>query len=278
MSIAIVTDSTADIPPALLEEYNIFVMPNIIVIDGQEVEDNGDFSREEFYQRLPSMKNLPTTATASPGSYQSLYETVFRKGFSQIISIHASSLLSGIYNAAMTGTQAFNGQIHVIDSQQVTMGLGFQVLAAAEAVRRGLSLEKVLEHITDVRRRIKLIAMIDTMDYMRRSGRVSWATAGIGTLLQIKPFVEIKDGVVRRLGETRTRRKGIERLIEMIKKLGPLDRLAILHTNAEADARNILERLEAERTGTSPVVVNITTIIGTHVGPNGLGVAAVTQW
>ncbi len=278
MSIAIITDSTADIPVPLLEKYDIQVMPNIIVIEGQEVEDGAHFSREEFYERLPAMKSFPTTATASAGSYHKLYESLFQKGIGQIISIHASSLLSGIVNAATTGAQAFGKRVHIIDSQQVSMGLGFQVLAAAEAAQHGWPIERILGHIEDVRRRAKLIAMIDTLEYIHRSGRVSWARARLGTLLSIKPFVEVKEGIVHNLGEVRTRRKGIERLIEMIQSLGPLERLAILHTNAEADARHILASLEAKVTGIPPLIVNITTIVGAHVGPNGLGVAAVTQW
>ncbi len=166
----------------------------------------------------------------------------------------------------------------VVDSCQVSMGLGFQVLAAAEAIRRELSPERVLEHIEDVRRRVKLIAMIDTLEYIRRSGRVSWARASLGALLNIKPFVELRDGIVHSLGEARTRRKGVERLVSMVRNFGPLERLAILHTNAEEDARFLLERLEARVTRMPPLIVNITTIIGAHVGPNGLGVVAVTQW
>jgi DegV family protein with EDD domain len=278
MSIAIVTDSTADIPTYLLREYEIHVMPNIIIIEGQEVEDGEQFSREEFYKRLPGMKSFPTTATASAGSYQKLYEKLFHNGCNQIISIHASSLLSGIFNAATTGAQAFGQRVHIIDSHQVSMGLGFQVLAAAEAVRQDWPIERILKHVEDVRRRAKVIAMIDTLEYIRRSGRVSWTRARLGNLLNIKPFVEVKEGVVRNLGEARTRRKGIERLIKMIQDLGPLERMAILHTNAEEDARHILSFFETKMAGIQPLIVNITTIVGTHVGPNGLGVAAVTQW
>ena len=278
MSIAIVTDSTADIPPEYLAEYNIHVMPNIIVIEGQEVEDGESFSRQAFYEKLPFMKSFPTTSTASSGSYQKLYESLLQKGYNQIISLHASSLLSGIFNAARTGAQAFEKYVHVIDSHQVSLGLGFQVLAAAQAVQRGWPVESILNHIENVRRRVRLIAMFDTLEYVRRSGRVSWAKAGLGTILRIKPFVEVKEGIVRSLGEVRTRRKGIERLVTMIRNLGNLEYLAVLHTNAEVDASQVLEALKAKVTGMSPMIVNVTTIIGAHVGPNGLGVAAVTQW
>jgi DegV family protein with EDD domain len=278
MSIAIATDSTADIPAGLAEQLDIHVMPNIIVIDGKGVEDGPEFSREEFYERMPAMKLFPSTATASSGSYHKLYQTLFQKGYKRVLSLHASSLLSGIFNAAKTGAQEFSDRVHVIDSQQVSLGLGFQVLAAAEAVRNGWPIERILEHVQDVRRRVKLIAMIDTLEYLRRSGRVSWARAGLGTLLRIKPFVEVIEGSVRSLGEARTRSKGIDRLVQMALALGPLERLAILHTNAEADARSVLDCLESRVTGIQPMIVNITTIIGAHVGPNGLGVVAVTQW
>ena len=199
---------------------------------------------------------------------------MFKQGATQILSIHASSLLSGIYNAASLAAQAFDQRVRVIDGEQITLGLGFQVLAAAEAVTRGLGVEEIITTILDVRRRVRVIAMLDTLEYVRRSGRVSWTKARLGNLLRIKPFVEVRGGRVFSLGEARTRRKGIERLREMLRDLGPLDCLAVLHTNAEPDAQAFLASLED--VPDHPFIVNVTTIIGTHVGPNGLGFAVVT--
>jgi len=275
MSIAIVTDSTSDIPQYLVEQYHIEIVPNVMVIDGQSLVDGEGITREEFYRRLPEMKNPPTTATSSSGVYQKLYERLFQQGASHILSIHASSLLSGIYNAASIAAQAFNQKISVIDGEQLTLGLGFQVLAAAEAVADGLRLEEIIEIIGDVRRRVKVIAMLDTLEYVRRSGRVSWARARLGNLLRIKPFIEVNGGRVLSLGEARTRRKGIERLSKMLRELEPLDRLAVLHTNAEEDARAFLASFS--EVPSQPLIVNVNTIIGTHVGPNGLGFAVVTR-
>jgi DegV family protein with EDD domain len=164
----------------------------------------------------------------------------------------------------------------VIDSQQVSLGLGFQVLAAAEAARRGLGIDSITEQINNIRRRLRLIAMLDTLDYVRRSGRVSWARASLGSFLNLKPFIEVKDGKVYRVGEARTRNKGIARLVEMLGSLGPLDQLAILHTNAESDATQLLESMRPQ-VATHPLLVNVTTVIGTHVGPNGLGFVSVTR-
>lgn len=274
--VAIVTDSTCDIPVELAKQRNIHIIPNIVVIDGQELEDRKDISRKEFYERLPDMKQPPTTATASSGAYQEIYKKLINQGYEHVISIHASSQLSGIFNAASTASQEFGANVRVIDSQNVTMGLGFQVLSAAEVASRGGSPEKILDFLENIRPRARVVAMLDTLEYLRRSGRVSWARARLGNLLRIKPFVEVKSGGVVSLGETRTRRKGIERLHQFLSMQGEVEQLAILHTNAEQDARQFIADLNFNL-ATDPLIVNVTTVIGTHVGPNGLGFAAVVH-
>jgi DegV family protein with EDD domain len=274
MDISIVTDSTADIPAELVENYHIQIIPNLIMIEGASLRDGLDISRQEFYDRLPWLDPPPTTATASTGAYTETYESLFRQGARYILSIHPSAKLSGILNAASGAAQSFEEKVHVLDSGQLSLGLGFQVLAAAEAVRQGASLENVLHLLKEMRQRVRLIAMLDTLEYVRRSGRVSWARARLGNLLQFKPFIELKDGSVFSLGETRTRSKGCQRLREFLFRLGSLERLAILHTNAEPDARQFLADLQLNLPF-PPLVVNVTTAIGNHVGPNGLGFAAV---
>ncbi|MCK5429330.1 MAG: DegV family protein [Anaerolineales bacterium] len=272
---AIVTDSTADIPKELATQYQIHIVPNIVVIDGQSLEDGKDLSRREFYDNLPLMKTNPTTSTSSPGVYQQLYGDILKRGADQIVSIHASSQLSGIFNAASLGAQAFGDQVKVIDSENLSLGLGFQVLAAAQAALTQ-PLDGILSVVKDVRSRARLVAMLDTLEYVHRSGRVSWARAQIGALLRIKPFLEIKDGVVLSIGKARTRKNGIQRLRKMLLDLGPLEQLAILHSNAEADARELLTDM-TPRVPTRPLLVYVTTVIGTHVGPNGLGFVAIVN-
>ena len=273
--IAIVTDSTADIPDEIIKKYQIHVVPNYIIVDGKSLKDGEDISRQVFYEMLPGMNPLPTTAAASSGEYEQLYAILLQRGARHILSIHCSSILSGIYNAARVAAQTFGERVHVIDSQFVSLGLGFQAIAAAEAALTQ-PVESVLSLLVEVRKRARVIAMLDTLEYVRRSGRVSWARARLGSLLHIKAFVEVKDGTVFSLGEARTRQKGIDRLKELIHKLGPLERLALLHTNAESDARKILSDLNPQLP-TEPLLVNVTTVIGAHVGPNGLGVAAVVK-
>jgi DegV family protein with EDD domain len=245
-------------------------------MQGKSIEDGVGISRREFYEKLPQMHPLPTTSTASSGTYQSLYEQLFKQGIEKIISIHASSLFSGIFNAASIAANTFGDRIDVIDSQNVSLGLGFQVLDAANAVQEGKTPESILSSIDNVRQRVRLIAMLDTLEYVHRSGRVSWARARVGSLLRIKPFIEIIEGEAKRAGDARTRRKGIAKLRELVLSLGPLERLGIMHSNAEIDAQQFLTSLDTD-TPYEPLVVNATTVIGTHVGPNGLAFCAVTK-
>ncbi len=276
MKIAIVTDSTADIPVEIVKRNNIHVVPNRVIIDGKDYADGIDITRQEFYERLPLMESPPTTATASSGTYQILFAKLFDQGIQHIISIHVSKYFSGVFNAASTGAQSFSDRIHVIDSQQVTLGLGYQVIAAAEAAMRGSSLEAVLECINNVRRRVRVIAMLDTLEYLHKSGRVSWARARIGNLLRVKPFIDVIGGHAKRIGDVRTRRRGIERLLRLLNDLGELEQLSVLHTNAEADAYHFLQEYEGKLV-TESMVIFVTTAIGTHVGPNGLGFVAVQK-
>lgn len=276
MPTAIVTDSTADIPLKIAQELNIHIVPNILILDGKEYADGIDISRHEFYERLPYLQIPPTTATASSGTYNRLFEELIRLGFNQIISIHVSKRFSGVFNAVSVAAQPFGGRIHVVDSQQVTLGLGFQVCDAAEAAQSDAPLEVILNRIEGVRSRVHVFAMLDTLEFLHRSGRVSWARARIGNLLRVKPFIEVKDGQAKRIADVRTRRKGFERLLSLLKNLGPLEKLALLHSNAENEAEKLLEAYNT-KLPSNPFIINVTTTIGTHVGPNGLGFAAVVK-
>jgi DegV family protein with EDD domain len=276
MQTAIVTDSTADVPAALAKKLNIHVVPAILMLGEQSFEDGKGLTRQEFYERLPEMNPLPTTGTPSVGVFESVYQNLFDQGIKQIISIHVASKLSGIYNTAKLAAKNFDSQVQIIDSESLSMGIGFQVITAAEAASANLPLEKIFEIIETTRQNTRLIAMLNTLEYVHRSGRVGWARARIGSLLRIKPFVEVKAGQVINMGQARTRKKGIAHLKNLLQRQGPLERLAILHTNAEEDAIAFLNDLSGEIPADS-FIVNVTTIIGTHVGPKGLGFTAVLK-
>ena len=276
MRIALVTDSTCDIPRELVAAHQIHVVPNILIIDGNSIEDDENYSRRDFYLQLPEMASFPTTSTASIGTYQALYEKILGSGYDQVLSIHCSKELSGIFNAASTAANEFPGKVVIVDSRQLSLGLGFQVLEAAEAISNGMPLDSILDHLNSVRDRVRLVAMLDTLEYVRRSGRISWARARIGAMLNLKPFLEVVDGYVLSMGQVRTRSKGIRRLSGLMRSRTDMKRLAVLHSNAEREARSILDEL-APDLPTEPMVVNVTTAIGAHVGPRGLGFAALYQ-
>ncbi len=276
MTVAIVTDSTADLPPDLCARYRIHVVPTVLIIDGREYPDEpGGLSRREFFARLPGMNPPPTTAAPSSGAFERLYRRLLESGHERVLSIHLAASLSGVYQAARLAARSVNqAAVTVVDSGQITLGLGFQALDAARAALEGLPLERLLARLRSVQARIRLLAMLDTLEYVRRSGRVSWARAALGALLDIKPFLAVQAGRVLRAGQARTRRKGLLRLSARLNALGPLEYLALLHSNAEEDARALQAgfRHPVEH---PPLVVNITPVLGTHVGPRGVGFVAV---
>lgn len=274
MKIGIVTDSTADIPPEFQTELGIEVIPAILNIGQNSYTDGEGISRQEFYERLPGFKILPTTSAPSVGSFQERYEKLLSSGVDKILSIHPPLNLSGILNSARLAADSFVNKIKLIDSGQVSLGLGFQVLAVAEDSTRGAGLEELIKKIESIKRRVRLMALLDTLEYLRRSGRVSWAGAKVGEFLNIKPMVELRHGLVQRIGQVRTRAQGAQRLFENLIGWGPLERLAILHTNAESRAKDFLQKIHQE-VHNPVMIVNVTSVIGTHVGPDGLGFVAI---
>lgn len=274
MNIAFVTDSTADIPAETRALHGIEVVPAVVNMDGKSYQDGVDLSREEFYNLLPKLALPPTTSAPSVGAFQERYEKLFKSGASNVVSIHPPNGLSGIFNAARLAAESFGERVKVLDSGQVSLGMGLQVIMAAEVAEQGAILDEVLSLVESIRHRVRLAALLETMEYIRRSGRVSWAKAILGNLFRIQPLIELRYGIVERLGQARTRLQGVERLTETLNSWGPLERLAVLHTNAESAARQLLEDVKSKVT-VPPLVVNVTTAIGTHVGPNGLGFTAV---
>ena len=278
MKLGIVTDSTSDLPVDLTQPFGIEVVPTILIIEGKQYADGAGISRNEFYARLPDMKIFPTTAAPSIGEFSARYQKLFDAGCDHILSIHAASQLTAISSVATQAAQDFPDRVTVVDSESLSLGLGFQVLAAAESAASDSSIEAALASLTDTRRRLHVSAALDTMDFLRRSGRVPAAITILGGALSIKPMVELTDGQLKPIGAVRTTSQADERMAGFLKSGFPLERLAILHTGTETRARNFLSRLMDESRMSLPrdiLIVNVTTVIGAHVGPNGLGFASV---
>ena len=283
MKLGIVTDSTSDLPQYLVEEHGVEVVPAILILEGQEYRDGEGLSREEFYKRLPGFKTPPTTAAPSIGEFATRYQRLFENGCDRIISIHAAGPLTSMVGTAQQAAKEFDERVTVVDSLSLSLGLGFQVLAAAEAAEQGA--ESALAAIESTRRRLHLFAALDTLEYVRRSGRVPAAIKILGSLLSIKPIIELTEGQVKAISAVRTTNQANERMLSFMRQGGkgqppgrPYERLAILHAGAEKRAHTFLSELMMEMNQALPrniLLVNVTTVIGTHVGPNALGFAAV---
>jgi DegV family protein with EDD domain len=273
MPIALVTDSNCDLPAELIERHGIRVVSSILNIGGQSYRDGVDISRAEFYARLPSLNPSPTTAAPASGVFEELYRAC---GQTDIISIHIASKLSGFFNAARLGAEASGARVTLIDSEQLSMGFGWQVLAAAEAIAAGKSVAEVVDAITRTRQRVKAYAALNTLEHLRRSGRANALVAVLGDFLQIKPLVELVGGEVKLMGRQRTFSKIIEKLIETVQALGPLERLAVMHAANPPEAHALAEHL-APQCAQTPLVLELAAVIGTHLGPGTVGVAVVNQ-
>ena len=276
MKIGLVTDSTCDLPHYLIEEHGLEVIPSILVLDGKEYADGTGLSREDFYKRLPSLQTQPTTAAPSMGEFSTRYDSLLKRGCDHILSIHAAGALTSILNIARQAANEFPGKITTIDSTSLSLGLGFQVLAAAEAAELGLQAAR--DAIQSTFKRVRVHAALDTLENLRRSGRVPGIVTRLGSLLNIKPVIELIHGEVKPIATVRTTKQANERMLDLLLQMGPLERLAIMHTGAETRAREFLDAMMQTASQSVPrdiLMVNVTPVIGTHVGPNGLGFAAV---
>jgi DegV family protein with EDD domain len=272
--VRIVTDSTSDVPEALIERLGIVVVPAYVQMAERSFKDREEISRTDFYRRLPDLPQIPTTA--APPAYE--FATAFRSLVGQadeVIAILVSSNLSGMRNSAYVGRQEVAElPIHLVDSGQVTMGLGWQVILAAEAAAAGKGAPEILRLLEALQPRIRILAMLDTLEYLHRSGRVAWAQATAARFLRIKPLIEVHQGQVLMLGRVRTRSRAVERLIELTAELGPVERLAVVHTEAP-DVDVFRERLATQFSLPQILISEVGPIVGAHVGTRALGIAAV---
>lgn len=273
--VKIVTDSTADIPEGLAAELGITIVPCNVHFGLETYRDGIDLSKEEFYAKLKTSSALPTTSAPAVGLFEATYRELVNET-DQILSIHLASTLSAIYNSACLGAEAVSDvEITLIDSGQVSMGLGWLVVSAARAAQQGQSLAQIVTLVENMMPRVRVFAALDTLEYLQKGGRVGKAVAVLGALFNIKPLIEVRDSTVLPLERVRTRRRSVQRLIELTTELGPLAELAVLHSNAPQEAQRLAEELSFLHPLERILIAEVGVIIGTHVGPNALGVAGM---
>jgi DegV family protein with EDD domain len=277
MTIRIVTDSTCDLPPEIVRKHGIGVVPLYIHAGGRDYQDGVDLSRSEFYKRLPSFHPAATTAVPSPEVFRRVYEQMADAGATEVLSIHISVKLSAMAEIAREAAKLTAAiPVTVFDSRQLSLGMGFQVQAAAEAAAAGRTIPEILALLEKQIARTHVFAALDTLDFMRRSGRMHFALATIGTILQIKPLLKMYDGEPT-AERVRTRSGAVKRLIELLLESGPYERAAILHSAAADRARELLEEIRNLLPSGEVWMEEINPVIGTHIGPGVIGFACISK-
>ncbi|MCS7056498.1 MAG: DegV family protein, partial [Thermoflexales bacterium] len=273
--VKVVTDSTCDVPADTVARLGITVLPMIVEVDGVTHRDGVTLTRQHFYDSLPSYATFPKTAAASPELFADAYRAARADGADAVVSVHIARTVSGVCNAAELAASDVAGEgisVRVVDSGSMTMGLGWLVITAAEMAQQGASLDEIVAALEAMKQRIRILAMADTLKYLRKSGRVSLLTAGIGELLQIKLLVELKQGTVTPLDRVRTRRRGVERLLEEVRKTPGRPRcFSIVYTGGEqtGDIELVRRELQPIAPIEPPDPVLVTPVIGAHFGPLG---------
>lgn len=277
MSIKVVTDSTCDLPASLVKEYDISVIPCFINMGGKSYLDGVELSREAFYARLPDYDPPPTTSAPGIGTFVEKYRQLIAGGADAIISVHLSGKLSNVVNVArLAGERISDVPIHVIDSGQLTIGTGLLVLAAAQAAAAGDNVETILATISEKAKRIYTVAALDTLEYLRRSGRLSRFQALMGTVMRIKPLLTVYGGTIN-MERVRTRKKAIAWLLERLDALRPVEQLVLLHTHATREIEALWQQIQPRFPELPrPWFLDVTTAIGAHLGPAGVGFTCVT--
>ena len=277
--VAVVTDSASDMDPRRAASLGIAIVPLIVNFGSDTYSAGVDLSTDDFWKRMTAPDApFPTTAACSPGDFQIAYQRAFDEGAEGIVSIHVAGTLSGTIKAAEIGAAMFRDRdIHVIDSMSASMGEGVLAELAVEMAAAGSPASEIAATVTHRREDIGVYLALETLEYLKRGGRISGAQAAIGTLLSVKPIIEIKDGKVETAERVRTRGKAREKLVELL-AVRPMDRLSILHTtHADVDefAEQLIPRIPGGIDRSKVTVDTVGPSVGPHLGPGCVGGVAL---
>jgi DegV family protein with EDD domain len=277
MTIKIVTDSTCDLPLGVIQDLDITLVPLYINIGDQGFLDGVDISRKEFYINLPGYPFHPTTSTPGPGAFVQAFDELADRRVDEILSIHISEELSATVNVARIVALEYQRiPVTIRDSGQLSLGTGFQVELAAKMAKKGKSMQEILAALDDLKARTFVAAGLDTLEFLRRSGRMNRFMTGIGSLLQIKPILTMKNGLP---GSERVRTiiRAEQRMLGLLEEHLPIERFALLHTNAQNKAQKFLQKISHLIPKGKVYSVDITPVIGAHIGPGAVGFASISK-
>ena len=281
--VAVLTDSTAYLPQDILKAEGIHSLP-LNVIWGEEVfEDGVSITPDVFYERLKTAKQMPTTSQVSVGRMDAKFRELLAQGF-DVLGIFISAGISGTVQSAMQARDELDDQeksrVAVFDSQQTTMSMGFQVLAAAHAAKQGASLAECLKTVQEARERSGVLFVVDTLEFLHRGGRIGSAQRFLGTALNMKPILQMNNGKIEALERVRTKGKALDRLVELIvERCADRGAVRIAAPNAQAsdEAKQVIEKIKQRLNVTESMLTELSPVIGTHVGPGTVAIAFLTE-
>ncbi len=274
--VAIITDSTVNLPTALLEQYSVAVLPQTLIWDNQTLRDGIDILPEDFYIRLKTSKTLPTTSQVTPAAFSQLYNQFLQNG-QPILAILLSSKLSGTIQSATQARDLLPGApIEIVDSQTTSLALGFQVLVAARAADQGASLAECKAIAEKAIQNSGVLFLVDTLEYLHRGGRIGGGARFLGTAFDLKPILEVCNGRIEPLERVRTRNKAYARLLDLIsarvKGKSPI-RLGILDANAPIEAKYLVDQVRTLINPEEIIQCTVSPVVGAHAGPGTVGIA-----
>jgi len=269
--VKVVTDSTSDIPPEIAAKLGITVVPAYVHFGDRSYRDGVDMSADELYRRMLDGPVHPTTSAPAPGDFTEAFSRLARET-DEIVSVVVTSKQSAIYDSALMGKEALKQRcrVEVIDSQSVTMGLGLMAILAARRAQAGASIEEVLEAVRQAIPRTHGMAVLETLKYALRGGRLSKAGTLIGALVKVRPILTIRDGIIGPSGVARTHAKGIERLCDFVRRHLPVDDIAIVHSSSPQEAQSLAEQIKSMVPQSQPIIARLSAALGVHGGPGAL--------
>jgi DegV family protein with EDD domain len=277
--IALVTDSTAYIPANLTQKHNITVTPQVLIWGEETFQDGVDIQPGEFYARLKTAKVMPTTSQVSPATMQSTFERLLDEGYENVLGIFIAAKLSGTIQSAVQAIDMLGSagkKVTIVDSNTTAMAMGFLVLTVARAIENGANLEDAVALAERAREHTGVYFAVDTLEFLHRGGRIGGAQRFLGTALNMKPVLAVKDGRVEAVERIRTKSKALERVLELVKAdvagKTPIH-LATLHAAAEEEAKTLLDKASRELNATESILSTVSPVVGTHAGPGTVGLA-----
>jgi DegV family protein with EDD domain len=273
----IVTDSACDLSDDLVKEHGIVVVPLTIRFGSEELEDRRQLTPAEFWQRCAASKDLPETAAPSPGAFQAAYQQAVDEGADAVLCLTISSKVSATYASAKTAADGFTAKpVRVVDTYSLTMGQGLLAIAAAEDAAAGLGLDDLVDATEDRVRRTRLYGVIGGLEHLQRGGRIGGARALVGSLLNIKPVIQLKDGEVAEESKQRTRARALSYMTSKVAADAPVERIAVADGACE-DFADVLASLKDIATEHPLLPVDLGPVVGTHAGPNTVGVSYIVR-